>query len=108
MKVWIINYMEVKRSEDGLQNVVVNISYTRKSIDILYGETFTAETSGTLSCPKPENENFIPYDQLTKADVDNWLDSILGTSQIDASLDLQIQELANPPLVRLPLPFSNF
>jgi hypothetical protein len=108
MKVWIINYMEVKRSEDGLQNVVVNICYTRKSIDILYGETFTAETSGVISCPKPESENFIPYEQLTKSDVENWLDVFLGTSQIDTALDNQIQELANPPLVRLPLPFSNF
>ena len=107
MKYWFINNMECKRSENNLTNVVKYVSYTRIAVELINGVEYTTQTSGTLSCPTPNLDNFISYNQLTKEVVEGWLDQYCGVVQIDEYLDAEINQMANPPLVILPLPFTN-
>lgn len=97
--------MEVKPSDGNLQNVVAYVSYTRQVTETINGTEYSAQTSGIITCPEPNPNNFIPYNNLTKEEVNSWLDEITCVSEVDKSLDSQIQQLSNPPLKILPLPF---
>jgi hypothetical protein len=61
---------------------------------------------GTLSVPTPSPEDFTPYPDLTFDQVCGWLDAGLDVVTIDANLAQQIENLINPPVVSLPLPWA--
>ena len=63
-------------------------------------EEHSASVYGTVSfTPDPESENFIPFDQLSKDQVIDWVKSILDTESLEAGLTKQIEALENPPVL---------
>ena len=100
---WVINQMDTKPSEDGLTDVVVIVHYTRTAHD---GEIFVS-SYGTMGCSTPSATDFTAYPDLTYDQVCGWLDSGLDVQAIDLGLDQQIENIINPPVVVLPLPFTN-
>jgi hypothetical protein len=55
--------------------------------------------------PAPSAEDFTPYADLTFEQVCGWLEDGLDVEATDASLATQIENLINPPVVSLPLPW---
>jgi hypothetical protein len=106
-KYWVITEMDCKPVEDNLQDVVVTIHADRLYNVEIEGKTYNARWYGTASCPLPNGEDFTPYDQLTYEQVCGWLDNLLPVVEIDLNLDAQIENQVNPPIITLPLPFSN-
>jgi hypothetical protein len=100
---WIVNAMEVKLSEGEMKNVVTMVHWRRTAID---GE-FSAESYGTCSVGNPTPEAFVSYEDLTKEEVESWLEASLDVSEIDANLDYQIQSKKNPIQATLQPPFEN-
>jgi kynureninase len=68
---------------------------------------FTADTYGALSVDAPHEASFTPYDEVTQAMVESWLNELLDTEAIEANLDAQIQNFLNPPIVAYPLPWQS-
>jgi len=71
------------KAERSVENVVV----------------FDAQQQGVTGLGAPDPNNFIPYDSLTKEDTIQWLQAILGESDIEetkATLVQQLNELENP------------
>lgn len=100
---WVINQMDTKPTEDGLTDVVVVVHWTRTAQN---GE-INVSSYGTMGCQTPSETDFTAYPDLTYEQVCSWLDAGLDVTAIDLGLDQQIENIINPPIIVLPLPFEN-
>ena len=100
---WVINQLDTAPSEDGLTDVVKVVNWTRAAQD---GE-INASVYGTMFCQTPSETDFTAYPDLTYDQVCGWLDAGLDVPAIDLNLDGQIENIKNPPIIVLPLPFEN-
>lgn len=103
IKSWIISAMDVKLSEGDLKDVVTLVHWRRNAIE---GE-YSAEVYGTCPVGDPTPEQFVSYEDLTKEEVEAWLEASLDVEAIDAGLDAQIELKKNPIDATLPPPFNN-
>ena len=99
---WVINQLDTKPKEDGLTDVVVTVHWTRTAQD---GEILVS-SYGTMGCQTPSATDFTAYPDLTYDQVCGWLDAGLDVSAIDLGLDKQIENIINPPIIVLPLPWA--
>jgi len=103
---WVVSSMqEYPTTPDGLDDVVFVVNWRRAATEIVGDKTYYTDTYGQLNVPAPAPEDFTPYPDLTFEQVCGWLEAGLNTEQIDASLAIQLQNLINPPVVSLPLPW---
>lgn len=104
---WIINQMYTKPTEDGLTDVVVTVHWTREAEQYVDGEPILVSSYGTMGCATPSSTDFTAYPDLTYEQVCGWLDAGLDVTSIDLGLANQIENIINPPIIVLPLPFPN-
>jgi hypothetical protein len=104
---WVITQMEVKPKEEKLVDVVIFVHWKRNA-SLIYGDkTYYSAIYGTMSCEKPSETDFTAYSNLTFEQVCEWLEAGLDVSELDATLDVQLKNQVNPPIITLPLPFKN-
>jgi len=107
-KFWTISQMDCIPNLDGtLKDYVVTVHWNRLANETVDGKEYNARVYGAQSFPVNNVENFTPYEELTYEQVCGWLDSTLDVTQLDLTLDNQIQNQINPPIVSPPLPFVN-
>lgn len=100
---WIISAMDVKPAEGELKDVVYNVHWRRNLTD---GE-YSAEVYGTAPVGDPAPEQFVSYEDLTKQEVESWLEASLDVEAIDAGLLSQVEQEKNPSSITLNPPFEN-
>lgn len=100
---WTISSMETAPSEDGLTDVVKTIHWRYKGVD----GNYQAEVYSSFACPSPSSTDFTAYEDLTEADVIGWLEAGIDVDAMNTNIDSQIENLKNPPIVSLPLPWEN-
>lgn len=101
---WVIEAMDCVPQEDGLTDIVITIHWRQNATDGTYNST----VYGTVGLTYTPGSPFTSYADLTQQQVIGWTQDALGTEQcaeITASLDAQIANQVNPPLVTLPLPW---
>lgn len=104
---WVISSMvEYPQTPDDLTDVVFQVNWRRNATEIVNDKTYFTDTFGALSVPPPAPEDFIPYADLTEADVIAWLEAGLDVASIDEGLQNSINLLINPVQVSLPLPWA--
>jgi hypothetical protein len=103
---WVINQLDTKPTEDGLTDVVVTVHWTRTAETFLGGEPINVSCYGTMPCTTPSSTDFTAYPDLTYEQVCGWLDAGLDVASIDLGLDKQIENIINPPIIVLPLPWQ--
>jgi hypothetical protein len=99
--------MDTKPTEDGLTDVVVTVHWTREAEQYVGGEPILVSSYGTMNCATPSATDFTAYPDLTYEQVCGWLDAGLDVASIDLGLANQIENIINPPIIVLPLPFNN-
>jgi len=99
---WIISQLDTIPSEDGLTDVVKVVHWTRTAQQ---GD-INVSCYGTMSCTTPSKTDFTAYPDLTYEQVCSWLDAGLDVESIDLGLDNQIENIINPPIIVLPLPWQ--
>lgn len=105
---WSINQLDTAPvGTDGLTDVVVVVHYTRTAEQYVGGEPINVSVYGTMGCQTPSETDFTAYPDLTYEQVCGWLDAGLNVEAIDLGLDAQIENIINPPIIVLPLPFTN-
>jgi hypothetical protein len=70
--------------------------------------TNTAEMYGTQNIEYNSKNPFIAYESLTKDTIVGWVQEAMGiddVTRLQETLDKQLESLANPPVVSLPLPW---
>lgn len=100
---WIVSAMDVKLSEGELKNVVTNIHWRYKATE---GE-YSAEFYGTCPVSEPTPEAFVSYEDLTKEEVEAWLEASLDVEVLQEGLANQIEAEKNPVSETLNPPFEN-
>jgi myo-inositol-hexaphosphate 3-phosphohydrolase len=85
---WNVVQMD-RLTSDGF---VVTVHYTVNAVD---GD-YTASTYGTVGYTEQPDEQYIPYDELTEAEVVGWVQDSLGKDTVEASLATQIEAQKNP------------
>ena len=102
---WVISSLECYPEHEGHPDVVFTIHWRRQATD----GTNTADVYGSQGVTLDPAASFTPFDQITKSQVEGWLEDAMGAervSELDAALDKQIAALVNPPVVTPPLPWS--
>jgi hypothetical protein len=103
---WVINQLDTAPSEDGLTDVVKVVNWTRAAEQFVGGEPINVSVYGTMACQTPSSTDFTAYPNLTYEQVCGWLDAGLDVEAIDLGLDNQIENIINPPIIVLPLPWA--
>jgi myo-inositol-hexaphosphate 3-phosphohydrolase len=85
---WNVVQMD-RLTSDGF---VVTVHYTVNAVD---GD-YTASTYGTVGYTEQPDEQYIPYADLTEAEVVGWVQESLGKDTVEASLAAQIEAQKNP------------
>jgi hypothetical protein len=85
---WNVVQMD-RLTSDGF---VVTVHYTVNAVD---GDYY-ANTYGTVGYTEDPSKQYIPYDQLTEAEVVGWVQESLGKDTVEASLTAQIEAEKNP------------
>lgn len=93
--------LETIPSLNGRDNVVVVINYDRVGTNE-QGNSFSL--AGQLVCPEPSPIEFIAHEDLAKEDIEQWLDALVDTTDIDEAIE---QELLKTKTVSLPLPWAD-
>lgn len=103
---WVINQLDTKPTEDGLTDVVVTVHWTREAKQDFEEETIIVTSYGTMGCQTPSSTDFTAYPDLTYDQVCSWLNAGLNVTEIDLGLQQQIDNIINPPIIVLPLPWE--
>jgi hypothetical protein len=102
---WKIEQMEAYPQYEGHSDVVFTCHWRLNANEGNYNATSYGSVGVTLD---PDSD-FVPYANLTQAEVVNWVKDALGeeqVSQIETGLAGQIENLKNPPVVRPELPWT--
>lgn len=103
---WVISQLNCAVESEGLPNVI-NVIHWRYNATQVDGEkTYFADTYGASSVGQPNPQNFVPYEDVTEAEVISWLEAILPIEDMQASLEANIELQINPVEVTLPLPWA--
>mgnify|MGYP003991405825 CR=1 FL=1 len=85
----LINNLERNLPDNGVTIVHYSI--------VLEQDGISKRNNGTISfTPDPEAEGYIPFDELTEAQVIGWVEVELDVPAIEASLQARIDEEVTP------------
>ncbi len=103
---WVISSMDTAPSEDGLTDVVKTVHWRYQAEQVDGDKTYNAEVYGAMACATPSDTDFTAYDDLTFDQVCEWLVAGNDVDAMELNLDTQIENLKNPPIINLPLPWE--
>ena len=106
--IWTIEWMQCKPTEGQYTDVVVTAGWRCNGVQNAGTPPveYWATSYGTASFPMPEG-TFTPYDQLTQNQVLGWCYANgVDQTAIEASVQAQIDQKINPPIIQPPLPWA--
>ena len=106
-KFWNINQLDCLPTDGVYNDFVLVCHWSRIAKETINDKEYTASVYSTQSFSKDDVTDFIPYEELTYDIVCGWLDASIDVAALDLNLDAQIENQVNPPIVVLPLPFTN-
>jgi len=107
---WNFNPLTCQTHVNDHENVVVTVHWQ-------FSGTTTTDDHGTVSeqfigtqgfTLDPGQDTFIPFDELTKEIVQEWVETAMGEEYIDQmkqSIAMQIEDKIAPKIVNLPAPW---
>lgn len=99
--IWSITNMTCLPKVDGYTDVVVQVTWKCIGTEGI----FTAEQYD-INVFSFDPVNFTPYSELTQDQVLSWVWLTVNQTQIEEVVVAQLNNLANPPVVELPLPWN--
>jgi hypothetical protein len=104
---WMIMQMDTKPQEGDLHDVVATVHWRRHASYVSGSVTGSAEVYGAMACATPSETDFTAYPDLTFEHVCGWLNNGLDVDALNTSLNNQIENQINPPIINLPLPWTS-
>ena len=104
--IWTITTLDCKPNVDGLVDYVVTAHWDCTATDGTYSGRVYSTTSFEVDPNKPD---YVPYADLTEAQVVEWVQASLGAETVAATEEnvlQQIENQKNPPIVTPPLPWA--
>jgi hypothetical protein len=100
--IWNITNMTCLPNVDGYTDVVVQVTWKCVGTN----GTYTAEQYD-INVFTFDSANFTPYSELTQDQVLSWVWTTVDKTTIELVVAAQLNNLANPPVINLPLPWSS-
>jgi len=100
---WNFPAFDCKIDEDGLMDVVTTVHWIYIGTN---EDGITASVYGAQSIPSPTPDAFIPYPDLTEAEVVAWMEETMDVPALQLNIAEQIELIINPVYVTLPPPFN--
>jgi hypothetical protein len=99
---WSVTKINCISNQNGNANVVKDVYVVCTGVD---GE-HTFSITGCYGLEYNE-DSFIPYNELTEEQVLGWVwdSGCINKEAIESAIDQKIQEIIDPPIVSLPLPW---
>ena len=104
---WDCKTVDVHPSEEGQTNVIYNVHWrvtaTSDALDA-NDNAFSATSIGTQSLEFNSDGDFIAFDELSHANIIDWVKAAMGEEQVSSledGLDSQISELQTPTSVTM-------
>lgn len=107
---WKINSLDCYPTEDGEVDVVVNAHWSLTAEDFFGGEPVTGYVYGSQGITLDADEPFIPFAQLTEAQVVAWVKKAMGDEavlQYETNVVQQIEDKKNPKVITPALPWAS-
>jgi hypothetical protein len=105
---WSISALDCRVQEDGLSDVVYQCHWRVSKTEVDGDKTYSASVYSTCSVPGPNPASFTPYDQLTQAEVLNWIwANGVDKAATEAAVQQQIELQKHPVVVSPPLPWND-
>jgi len=102
---WTISELNCAVESEGLPDVINVIHWRYNATQEHDGKLYFADTYSASSVSQPNPQNFIPYADVTEAEVVGWLTEILPVEAMQLALENNIALQINPVEVTLPLPW---
>ena len=102
---WSVVSMDAYPEYEGNADVVSTVHWTLTGTD----GTYNGGVYGSVGFTLDPEATYVPYADLTQAQVIGWVQSALGEEQVtayEANVAQQIENQINPPVVTPPLPWS--
>jgi hypothetical protein len=107
---WQIEQLSCVPQEEGQTDVVISVAWRVNGVDDTSGTPLYATVYGSQGvAPYTKGAAFIPYADLTQAEVIGWVQNAMGAEQvaaINASIEQQIESQVNPTVVTPKLPWA--
>ena len=106
--VWSIDWMQTTPTTATPPEYVLTVGWRVTGTQ----DGFVSSAYGTVSFQQPEQPaqpgSFTPYSQLTESQVLGWVwDNGVNKEAAEASIQQQINNQINPPVIQPPLPWVN-
>ena len=96
---WIISNLVAKIQDGELSNIIETVHWRYQATD---GE-HVADVYGSVGLEAPDAESFKPFEEITEADVIEWLESKLDVDALQEGLNAKLESIKNPTHVSLNL-----
>jgi hypothetical protein len=103
---WVIVQMDTAPQENQNLDVVKTVHWRYQAEQLDGDKTYNAEVYGAMGCATPSDTDFTAYADLTFDQVCEWLVAGNDVAALDSNLVSQIENIKNPPIVNLPLPWN--
>lgn len=104
---WTVSAMECLSDLEAEHGYVTTVHWSCDGTDGTYSGRVYATQSFAVN---PEKPDFVPFDQLTEAEVISWVQGAIGAEGVtatEASVQSQITNQAFPKIVMPPFPWIN-
>jgi len=104
---WSFPAIDVYKQQESYTDVVYNIHWRLDGADATTSHSVELYGVQSVSPYNPNSGSFIPYENLTKEIVTDWVIGAMGSKYGDltASIDSRIQFLIDPPTEQLTPPW---
>ena len=106
---WRVGTMECYPTYEQNIDVVFTVHWDCLGSETVSGSTYNGRVYGATGVTYHSGSTFTPYNQLSQDDVLGWVWDSMGTDQksnYENSVQTQINNQINPPVVILPLPWT--
>ena len=107
---WRVGVMECYPTYDQNTDVVFTVHWDCLGSETVSGSTYNGRVYGATGVTFHSGSDFTPYEDLTQPQVFGWVWDAMGSGSkenYENSVQAQINNLINPPIVTPPLPWSS-
>jgi hypothetical protein len=104
--IWKILKLECIPSQNGLDNIIVNVHFKYIGEKLINGITYSGSATEIIALDEPDINNFTPLDNITKEQVISWAENKIDTFALNTYLNNSIESQLKQSLIDVELPFG--
>lgn len=104
--IWTVLNMEVYSQLDDKSDVVYAVRWKCEAEEITESRVYSTNSNDIAFISTADLETFVDYQSLTQEQVLGWVYSVIDKQAVEANLAVQIEDMKEPAVQVLPLPWE--